>query len=361
MEYVSGTMTRQLAERLIGINSVTDNLSAMHEVLKVCETELKEFSVKRFESQGIPSLLVCKKVSFPQRFRVILNAHLDVVPGPEKMFSPKLRDGKLYGRGAQDMKGAAAVMVLLFKELADKVNYPLGLQLVTDEEVGGFHGTKYQIEKGIKADFVIAGEPTDFGVNNQAKGIIWLKIKTKGKAAHGAYPWNGENAIHQMGLVMEKFNQHFPVPSEEAWKTTANLAMLQTTNQTFNKVPEDCILGVDVRYIPADKEEILNRIKQILKGLAEIEVVVNEPCQFTDEQNQYVKKLRQATRKITGKPSKLIVKHGGSDIRLYNQVGCDGVTFGPIGSGLHTDEEWVSVKSLHDYYLILKQFLLSIN
>ena len=131
----------------------------------------------------------------PKKFKIILNAHLDVVSGREEQYKPYEKDGKLFGRGAIDMKGAAAVEILVFKEVAKRVSYPLALQLVTDEEIGGFCGTKYQIEKGVRADFVIAGEPTDFGVNNKAKGIIWLKIKTKGKSAHGAYPWRGKNAL----------------------------------------------------------------------------------------------------------------------------------------------------------------------
>jgi len=131
----------------------------------------------------------------PNNFKIILNAHLDVVSGRKEQYKPYEKDGKLFGRGAIDMKGAAAVEILVFKEIAKKVSYPLALQLVTDEEIGGFCGTKYQIEKGVRADFVIAGEPTDFGVNNKAKGIIWLKIKTKGKAAHGAYPWRGKKCL----------------------------------------------------------------------------------------------------------------------------------------------------------------------
>ena len=350
-----------LAENLMKISSTKDNPRALFKALQISEKQLQGFTIQKFENENIPSLLVNNNTKHPKKFKIILNAHLDVVPGPEKLFKPLIKGDKLFGRGAIDMKGAAAVMILLFKELADKINYPLGLQLVTDEEVGGFHGTKYQIKQGVRADFVIAGEPTDFGVNNQAKGIIWLKIITQGKSAHGAYPWNGKNAIYKMNLVIEKFNQHFPVPHKEAWKTTANLATIQTANQTYNKIPDACTLGVDVRYIPEDKEKVLSQIKQMLKGLADIEVVTNEPCQFTDERNPYLAKLRQATKQVTGKPSKLIVKHGGSDIRHYNAVGVDGVTFGPIGKGLHADDEWVSIKSLHEYYQILKLFLLSIN
>ena len=97
-----------------------------------------------------------------------------------------------------DMKANVACLMTVFKDVADKVNYPLGLQLVTDEEIGGFHGTKYQIEKGVRAEFVVVGESTDLNIKNRAKGILWAKISAKGKTAHGAYPWRGENAIWKM-------------------------------------------------------------------------------------------------------------------------------------------------------------------
>ena len=184
-----------LTKSLISIPSTRNNKKALNDVLDLALKEVKDFTIERFEKEGYPSALIYPQKTRPNNFKIILNAHLDVVSGREEQYKPYEKDGKLFGRGAVDMKGAAAVEILVFKEVAKKVSYPLALQLVTDEEIGGFCGTKYQIEKGVRADFVIAGEPTDFGVNNKAKGIIWLKIKTKGKAAHGAYPWRGKNAL----------------------------------------------------------------------------------------------------------------------------------------------------------------------
>ena len=99
--------------------------------------------------------------------------------------------------------------------------------------------------------------------------------------------------------------------------------------------------------------------KFVVPGTA-LTIKLNEPSQFTDMKNSYVTLLKNATQIITKKDAQVIVKHGGSDIRHYNAVGCDGVTFGPIGSGLHTDEEWVDCKSLETYFLILRKFLLSV-
>ena len=89
------------------------------------------FRVERFESRGKPSALIYRDAERP-RFRVILNAHLDVVPGSPEQFRPRRAGLRLYARGAQDMKVSALVQAQVFRELAGHLPYPLGLQLVTD-------------------------------------------------------------------------------------------------------------------------------------------------------------------------------------------------------------------------------------
>ena len=137
----------ELARKLINIPSISKNPVALKEVLKISALELKDYTIEWFVKDEIPSLLAYASPSRPKRFKIILNAHLDVIPAKPSQFSPKIKDGKLYGRGAYDMKAAAAVEILVFKELAKKLDFPLGLQLVTDEEIGGFKGTKYQKKK----------------------------------------------------------------------------------------------------------------------------------------------------------------------------------------------------------------------
>ncbi len=360
------TQILNLTSKLISIPSAKDNPKALKQVLEVALKELKDFTVEYFEKDGVPSALIYPQSKRPKKFKVIFNAHLDVVAGKDYQFQPKIKNNRLYGRGAIDMKGAAAVEILVFKELAKKLNYPLALQLVTDEEIGGFSGTKYQIEKGVRADFVIAGEPTDFGINHKAKGIIWAKVYFSGKAAHGAYPWQGENALWKAKKALDRLENTYPVPKKEAWLTTVNLAKIETNNQTFNKVPDSALLFLDIRYIPEElksmdfqkgKETLIKKLAKIFQPEGKMETILVEPPQTTDEKNPFVVLLKNSIKKNLQKQPKLIVKHGGSDIRHFNQVGVDGVTFGPIGFGLHSDEEWVDVRSLMDYYQILNHFL----
>ena len=349
-----------LAKSLISIPSTKENNAAKQEVIELAKSQLDTYTIFDFDSNGSPSLLVSNSHTTINDFRVILNAHLDVVPGNKNQFQPYEKDGKLFGRGAIDMKAAAAAMIVVFKSIAHQINYPLALQLVTDEEVGGFDGTKFQIDNGIKGEFVLAGEPTDLNINCKAKGIIWATISTNGITAHGAYPWNGRNAIERMTTVLQAIAATYPSPTEEAWRTTINIAKIETSNTALNKVPADCTLSLDIRYIPEDKEKVKKFLRTISKE-CQLSMIMEEPAQLTEETNPYVEDLRRTIHGVAKRNVDLIKKHGGSDIRHFSQIGCPGVTFGPVGQGMHTDEESVDLQSLDQFIEILKKFLLSQN
>lgn len=350
-----------LSKQLISIPSTKENPSQLKKVLEVAKKEIGPgFTVEKFEKNGVPSLLFYNTPKHPKKFKIILNAHLDVVPAKPKQYSPFEKNGKLFGRGASDMKAAAAAEILVFKEVAKKLKYPIALQLVADEEIGGNNGTKYQIEKGVRCDFVIAGEPTNFGISTKAKGIVWGKIKVKGVAAHGAYIWRGDNALWKVKKILDRIQKVYPVFKKAVWKTTFNLAKIETSNQTFNKIPDDAVISFDVRYIPEEKKTIVKKLNAIVGGDGKMELIETEPPHKADENNKFIKNLRLASQKVTGKLAPIIIKHGASDIRHFSEVSSPGVTFGLISGGLHTDSEWVDIKSFEDYFDILKIFLLSL-
>lgn len=349
-----------LSKNLISVPSTKENPKALKKVFELAKNEIKEFSVEEFEKNGVLSFLAYNCKSRPKKFKIILNAHIDVVAAKENQYRLQEKDGKLYGRGSYDMKAATAAEILVFKELAKQLPYPIGLQIVTDEEIGGHCGTKLQIDKGVRATFVIAGEPTDFLVNNIAKGVVWLDIIARGKTAHGAYLWEGENAVNKIVKAIHNIHKVFPVPEKEVWQTTFNLSWIKTANETANKVPDYAEARFDIRYIPEDKDQIIKNLRKLISESLEIKILEIEPAHFTSDKNPYINNLLKTIKKINKKPSSIVSKHFASDVRHYNRVGCDGVTFGPKGFGLHTDNEYVNIKSLENYYLILKQFLLSL-
>ena len=149
----------------------------------------------------------------------------------------------------------------------------------------------------------------------------------------------------------------FPHPHDPVWKTTLNIAMINTTNNTFNKVPDECKIGIDVRFIPKDADKILDTIQNLLPPDASMEIHENEPAQFTTENNVYIAALQKAILTVTHNPTSILQGYGASDIRHFNRVGNDGIELGPIGGDLHSDNEWVDIYSLDTYYSIFTTFL----
>lgn len=353
--------TLTLARELIAIESTEHKPDQLSAALNRALREVREYTIERFERKGVQSALVFYGKERPEKFKVLLNAHLDVVPGKPEQFRPVVRVGKLYGMGALDMKANAACLIHLFKELARSTGYPLGLQLVTDEEIGGFNGTKYQVEQGVAAEFVIAGEATNLDIVNRAKGIVRLKISAPGETAHGAYPWRGKNAILAMNRFLQQLTDRFPAPVKEGWVTTINVARIETNNQALNKIPDDCTVWLDVRHIPKDSTTIIDAITALTPADFVVQVLANEPSVFIDESDPYIETLQRVGKATKGKPLTCYGANGASDARHFVAAGGSGVEFGAGGGGIGSDTEWISLTSLEQYYAILQIFLTALR
>lgn len=350
-----------LTKKFISIKSTANNTKALDKVLDLALSYLDGYTIERFKSNGINSALVYNVKKRPKKFKIILNGHLDVVPGKKYQYIPKIKGNRLYGVGSMDMKANVACLIMVFKEMANKVSYPLGLQLVTDEEIGGNNGTKCQIKKGVRAEFVIAGEPTNFDIVYKAKGALQVKVFTKGKTAHGAYPWRGENAIWKMNEFFNALKKKYPIPNHEIWKTTVNVSRVETENQAFNKIPDNCVSQLDVRFIPKETSIIKKNLRQLLPKMVTFNVIAYEPALLTDKNNEFIKLLKKTTQQMVDKAIRLRGAHGSSDARHFAHVNCSGIEFGPIGGGIGSDHEWVDISSLGKYYQILKEFLITVE
>jgi len=350
--------TLELARKFINIKSDPDNAPALREILALAVEQLDDFSIERFESNGYESILVYNTPTRPERFKLLLNGHLDVIPGDSTLYRSIIKGDRMYGVGSMDMKASVACMINSFRNTARMVDYPIGLQIVTDEEIGGFHGTKFQIDRGVIADFVIAGESTGFDIVNRAKGILWATVSCTGKTAHGAHPWVGDNALWKMHRFLTTLQERFPIPLEKSWKTTVNLSRIETTNRSYNKVPDDCTAALDIRFLPEDEEVIESEVRKILPPDFTLSVEAMESALHVDEGNSYLQALSRSAQHITQRPIQLYGAQGSSDARHFTRVGCAGVEFGPPGGGIGTDEEWVSISSLRYFEDILEHFLL---
>jgi succinyl-diaminopimelate desuccinylase len=352
-----------LSQKFIEIPSTAHTIEQIKKIADLALAELKkDFTVEHFNADGKPSILIHNAKPGTKHFKIILNAHLDVVSGKESQFIPQIKDGKLFGRGAFDMKAAAAVMIYLFNDIAQSLSYPIGLQLVTDEELANGQGTRVQLDSGVRTEMVIIGEcGSNMDIIHENKGLIHALLTTTGTTAHGAYPWKGNNAIAKMHEAISRIHEHFPTSKTETFDTTVTVSQIGTTNQTWNLIPDNCTATLDIRFNRLESETILRKLKDILPSDIKLEVVKTRSAHFTEIENGYIKLLQKAGKSVLGKELTIRKTFGGSDSTFFSEVGCDAIEFGPRGAGQHHDEEYVEIKSLEEYYQILKTFLLSVK
>jgi len=355
-------------KRLVAIPSTADNPAALHaavDFIAAMAAQVPGVTVERFESGGKPSMLAYYGAQRPAKFDILLNAHVDVVPGNEGQFQPYEKDGKLYGRGVLDMKGTAVVLADVFCEVAGKVPYTLGLQIVADEEIGGFDGVKYQIAQGVATDFAIMGEYANEPgtIYNAARGVCWAEFDFDGVAAHGGHPWKGTNAVLKAADFARTLLAHYPTPAKETWTTTANIAHISTTNETLNKVPDDAVLKVDFRFTKEDPVFMgEDTFRAFVAGLSpqpvEVRVRSLEPAVFADTQNPYIQGLSAALRHVTGLEPRYRGRPASSDGRHFAHAPHTAIIeFGIQGQNSHSDGEYAEIASIGEYQAVMRAFL----
>ncbi|MEU7901709.1 M20/M25/M40 family metallo-hydrolase [Actinoplanes sp. NPDC049118] len=350
------------AAELIAVPSTADRPEQLARALDlVLEFVGPGFTVERFASRGKPSALVRTPGPRPV-FRILLNAHLDVVPAG--VYEARRDGDRLYGRGAQDMKVAALVMADVFRELAETLPYPLGLQLVTDEEVGGYDGTAHQLAAGVSADFVVIGEQSGLRVVTESKGLCQVRLHATGVSAHAAYPWLGDNALVTLAGAVQALLRRYPVPAAEKWATTVNVARIETANTAYNQVPADATAWLDIRFPPEDTDfngrtphEIVAYLRSVTGVAAEVDSL--GPPHHADPDGADVARLREAAR-CAGFTGELLRKHGAADARFYYARGVDTVIFGPGGDGQHGPDEYADLTTVEPYRKALASFLTAV-
>ena len=340
----------QLTTDLIKIQTTKDKPEELKKCISFVAKQLpKHLYVTKGINNGKPYITATvKKTKKP---KLLITGHLDVVEAEPEQFKPKIKNGKIYGRGSADMKSGAAIAIQIIKEEKEK---DIGIMLTTDEEIGGEEGVGY-LSKQWNPELVIVTEPSDKKIAIKNKGVLWLKIKTKGKAAHGSEPWNGENAIDKLLEKYLQIKKLFPKPNKEKWQVTMNLGMIKA-GQAYNQVPDEAELRLDIRYTEKDDpDKILRKIKKI-KDI-KVEVAQKQPIRNTAEKNPYMQKLKQAAQKITKQKIEFKKETGASDTRYFASKGITTADFGPAGKNLHGKNEFVIVKSIEDIYKILKEFI----
>jgi len=348
---------RVLAERLITYDtSTSDGLRAAVGFVKGW-LEARDIPVSGREFDGLPVVLA--DVGPADGPRVIFHGHVDVVPAHAGQFEPRVEGDRLIGRGAYDMKGGLAAMMCAVHDVAHNDRVRLRFICVPDEESEDVERrcTDALVQEGMRADFVITGEPTDLHIGVQAKGVLAVRVEVSGVAAHGSTPWVGDNAILKAYDVFRRIETlRFSRESSDLFdRPSINIARI-VGGDAFNKVPDRCTMDVDIRYLPnQDPGEILADIRT-LRDVRIVKTFQRAPAHVS-RSNPYVRALREAVSKSLDGDALSVGRDGSSDAISFLEAGVPAVEFGPVGGGHHGPEEWVSIASLAGYRRALGDFV----
>src|SRR3989344_582548 len=357
----------ELTKKLVEFKSVKDNPEELKRIVDFVADYLKGCGeIKKIELNGKPSLVATyTKTTNPD---ILLTGHLDVVEAEADLFTPQIKGEKMFGRGAADMKGGAAIAILLFKEFAklgEKERPSLGLMLTTDEEIGGQDGIGKLVGDAGKygCKFAIALEPNhpkeqgQLNITTKHKGTLWLKLTAKGKAAHASRPWLGENAIENLLQIYQEIKKKFAKVEPEMWKPTVNIGKIEGGNSP-NKIPDYAEALIDIRFPEDfDKDKFMQEVAKICGSKVEVEVIEYGNMLFNKE-DANIELLQGCVEKQTGKKCLLMQEHGASDMRYFSARGITAVLFGPNGAEYHGKGEFLDLESIEPTYHALKEFIL---
>jgi succinyl-diaminopimelate desuccinylase len=358
--YPAGVDERALAERLITYDTSTpDGLRAAAGFVKGW-LEAREIDVQDHTFNEMPVLTAT--VGPSEGPTIVLHGHLDIVPGHREQFTPRVEGDRLYGRGALDMKGGLAAMMLALHDVSNNTGVRVRFLCVPDEESEDIdqRATDEMVREGFIGDFAITGEPTDLHVGIQAKGVLAFRLNVHGRAAHSSTPWLGDNAVLKAIDVFRRIESlPFSRESSEMFdRPSINLGRING-GDALNKVPDLCSMVCDIRYLPnQDPEDLLAQIRSI----PDIEIVrtfIRAPA-YVSRTNPFVVALSDAVRRHTSGESMSIGRDGASDAISFLTAGVPAVEFGPAGEGHHGPEDWVSIASLARYRQALSEFVVQL-
>src|SRR3954471_4600577 len=347
---------RVLAERLITYD--TSNVEGLRAAAGFIKGWLEARDIAVRDHQYGDVFALTAEVGPPDAPTLVFHGHYDVVPGRAEQFTPRIQGDRLEGRGAYDMKGGLAAMMCALHDLRDEPGVRVRFVCVPDEESEEIdqRTSDLLVKAGYVGDFAITGEPTNLHVGVQAKGVLALRILIYGTSAHGSTPWLGDNAVLKAIDAFRRIEaMPFTLESSDLFdRPSVNLGRI-VGGDAPNKVPEECAMDVDIRYLPEqDPGELLAQIRAI-PDVHVARTFVWPPARVAAN-NPYVVALSQAASRLTGGESLSVGRDGASDAVAFLKAGVPAVEFGPSGGGHHGPDEWVSIESLAHYRRALGDF-----
>lgn len=292
---------------------------------------------------------------------LMLCGHIDTVgvSGMAAPFDPAIRDGRMFGRGTQDMKSGVAAMVDAVRVVAGSGGLDAGqviVACVVDEEHSSI-GADALVTRW-RADAGIVTEPTDLDIAVCHKGFAWAEITTRGKAAHGSRPADGVDAIVHMGRVLAELGALDAALQGGARHPRLGSASLHASTiaggHELSSYPDRCTLQIERRTIPGEPAGVLDReIEAIRTRLAAADAAFRASVTPMFSRPPYeiaadhpLPGLLASSARAVGCRAATIGMSFWTDAAVLGEAGIPSVLFGPTGAGLHSVEEWVDLASV---------------
>ncbi|MEJ6393697.1 acetylornithine deacetylase/succinyl-diaminopimelate desuccinylase family protein [Gymnodinialimonas sp. 2305UL16-5] len=323
---------------------------------------------------------------------VHFNSHHDVVAvghgWTRDPFGGELDDGRIYGRGACDMKGGLAASIIAAEAFIDTYpafNGSIEISATADEESGGYGGVAYLAEQGYfdpsRVQHVIIPEPLNKDrICLGHRGVWWAEIETHGRIAHGSMPFLGDCAVRHMGAVLAEMEAHLfpllaskrtdmPVVPEGARQSTMNINAIHGgepvqpedfTGFPAACVPDRCKITIDRRYLIEEnveevRAEIVALLEKVKSERPDFSYELNElwtvSPTMTDREAPVVRTVSAAIEKVLDRQADFVVSPGTYDQKHIDRIGklknC--IAYGPgILDLAHQPDEWVGVQDMED-------------
>ena len=291
---------------------------------------------------------------------VMLNAHMDTVGagGMADAFVPVVKEGRIYGRGAYDMKGSLAAIMIAAREARKlRLKGDLIVAAVADEEVASL-GTSAVLRRR-EADAAIVTEPTELRLCLAHKGFAWLEVETVGVAAHGSRADIGVDAVSHMGRILtgvanldRRLHNGRGHPLLGRGSVHASLI---SGGQELSTYPARGVVQLERRTIPGeDGAGALREMEEVIAAaresdphlVASARLLLERPPSQLGKDSFVTEAVERAATECLGKAPEVIGVAYWMDMALSNAVGIPTVAFGPSGEGAHADVEWVDLASL---------------
>src|SRR3989338_2249702 len=376
-------LTSNTLKKLISINTTSppgNEFRAVNYIKSFLKSKKIKFSVYE-KKKNRSNLLAFIGHPKPQK-KILIGTHLDTVPAGSMWktnpFKAVQKGGRIYGRGAEDNKGATAcnmILALGLKKLEKELiqeKKQIVIGFFADEESGSEFGINFMLKKKmLKADFAVindVGMPLNF-IDAGEKAAMFLELTFGGTQAHGSEPEKGVNAIllmNEMINELKKFDAEGK-PLKRFSKASLNAGSIEA-GTVANIVPAQCKMKIDIRFSKNNfKKKILNKLNNIGNKIAKQkkgkfrlkEITYRGSWNFENsEKNYFIKKLTKIIKNELGKKAVLKTLSGGTNAKDLSLHGIRAVGYGLGNARAHTDNEFVEIKTLISYQKIMGKFLL---